>query len=101
AFGPQMATGGAVDQLGDDPYPVPDLAHAALQHVGDSELPGDVADIHRLALEGEGGVPRDHLKRRNLRQVGGDVLADSVAEIFLLGIAAHVLERQDADRSEE
>ena len=33
-----------------------------------------------------------------LRQIGDDVLADAVAEIFLLGVAAHVDERQDADR---
>ena len=35
---------------------------------------------------------------RDVRQIGGDVLTDPVAEIFLLGIAAHVLECQDADR---
>ena len=52
----------------------------------------------RLALEGEGGVAGDDRQRRHLRQVGDDVLGDAVAEIFLLGIAAHVDERQDADR---
>ena len=29
---------------------------------------------------------------------GDDVLGETVGEVFLLGIAAHVLERQDGDR---
>ena len=37
-------------------------------------------------------------ERRDLAEVGDDVFGDAVAEVFLLGIAAHVGERQDADR---
>ena len=33
----------------------------------------------------------------NFRQVGDDVLGDAIAEIFLFGIAAHVVEGQDGD----
>src|ERR1700751_4884007 len=62
--------------------------------MADIKLPGDIAHIERLALELEGCVARDDLERRDLRQVGRDVLADAVAEIFLLGLAAHVGERK-------
>ena len=97
SFGPDMASGGAVNELSVDSYPVADFADAALEDMGNTQLPRDIADIHRSALKGEGRVPRDHLQCRNLRQVGRDVLADAVTEIFLLGISAHVLERQHAD----
>src|SRR4030095_3217322 len=86
AVGPDMAAGLSVDQLGGDAYPVARLAHAAFEHMADTQLLRDVAHIDRLALEREGGVARDDLERRNLGEVGGDVLADAVAEIFLLGI---------------
>ena len=98
ALGPDMAAGLAVDQLGGDPDPLPRLAHAAFEHVADAQFARDIGDINRLALEGEGGVARDDLQRRDLAQVGRDVLADPVAEIFLLGIATHVHERKHAHR---
>src|SRR5258708_7176221 len=88
----------AVDQLRGDPNPASGLAYAALEHMADAELPPDVADVHRPALECEGGVARDDGQRGNLGQIGSYVLADSVAEIFLLRISAHVRERKDADR---
>ena len=96
ALGPDMVAARAVDQLRVDAHPPAGLADAAFEHVADAELAGDVADIDRLALEREGGVARDHRQGRDFRQIGRDVLADPVAEIFLLGIAAHVGERQDA-----
>ena len=66
--------------------------------MGDVERARDFLDVHHLALEREGGVARDHEQRRDLRQIGDDVLGDAVAEIFLLRIAAHVDERKHADR---
>ena len=55
-------------------------------------------DVDTLALEREGGVARDDEERRHLAQIGDDVLADAVAEIFLLDIAAHIGEGQHANR---
>ena len=99
AVGPDVVAGRAVDQLGGDPHPAAGLAHAAFEHVADAELARHLGQTSTdLALEREGGVARDHDQRRDLRQVGDDVLADAVAEILLLGIAAHVGERQHADR---
>ncbi len=97
ALGPQMAAGGPVNQLSGDPHPAAGFAHAAFQDVADAQLPGQLAHIEGLALELEGGVAGDDEQGRDLGEVGDDVLADPVAEILLLGIAAHVGERQNAD----
>jgi hypothetical protein len=85
-----MVSGRTVDQLRGNPDPAAGLADAAFQYVADAQFLGDFRNIDSLAFEGKGGVARHHRQRRNLRQIGGDVLADAVAEIFLLGVAAHV-----------
>ena len=97
-FGPQVIARRSVDELRGDPHALPGLSDAALQHVADIQLAGDFTDGYRPPLERERRVAGDHAERRNLGEVGGDVLADAVAEVFLFRIAAHVLERQDADR---
>ena len=97
ALGPDMVAGRAVDQLRGDAHAGARLAHAAFEDVSDAELARRVLDVDLLALETERRVARDDRQRRNLRQIGDDVLADPVAEIFLLRISAHILERQHAD----
>ena len=90
----------AVDQLRGDANAVAGLAHAAFEHVADAEL---AARRRRRStdwpLNVKAVLRAITAERRDLRQVRRDVLADPVAEIFLLGIAAHVLERQHADRN--
>ena len=49
------------------------------------------------ALVGEARIAGDHEQRLEARQRGDDVLDHAVGEILLLGIAAHVLERQHGD----
>src|SRR3546814_13441887 len=56
-------------------------------------------DAGLLALEHERGGARRDLELRQLRQQVEDFLGDAVAEIFVLGVAAHVDEWQH--RSEE
>ena len=77
---------------------LPGLANAALDHIGDAQFLGDLLQVHRLALVGEDGIAAEHEQARNLRQVGDDVLGDAVAEELLLGVVAHVGERQDRHR---
>jgi hypothetical protein len=64
----------------------------------DAEFTGNDTDVDRLALVGEARFARDHHEAADLGEVGDHVLGYPVSEIFLLGIAAHVLERQDGDR---
>ena len=98
AIGPDVATASAVDQLGVDPDPRARLADAPLEDVADPEFGGDLGQIGRLALVGETGVAPDHEQTADLAEVGDDIFADPVGEIFLFGIAAHVVERQHGDR---
>ena len=65
--------------------------------MADLQLTDDLANIDCFSFEGECGVPRYHMERGDLAQIGDDVFADSITEIFLLGIATHVRERQHAD----
>ena len=73
------------------------FADAAFEHIAHAEFAPDLPDVWRLALVGEARIARDHEQRRGTRQRRDDVLDDAVGEILLLGIAAHVLERQHGD----
>ena len=92
-----MVAGGSVDQLGSDPDAIARLSDAAFEDVADAKTLGYILHVERLALERESGVPSDDRQCRNVRQVGDDVFTDSVAEILLLRLAAHVGERKHAD----
>src|SRR5206468_803247 len=95
-FGPYVTAGLAMNQLGRDSHLVPGLADAALKDVGDAKFSRDLADIHRLPLECESRVAGNHFQGRDFRQVGRDIFADAIAEVTLLGVAAHVLEWKHA-----
>ena len=89
--------GGGIDQLGGDPHPVVGLAHTAFQHIPHAQLLAHVLYLHRFALVGEGRVAGDDKQAGDLREIGDEVLGDPVAEILLLGVAAHVDEGQHGD----
>ena len=93
-----MCAGFAVDELGVDAHPVLIALNRAFKHVADPELLGDLLGVDGLALEGEGGVARNHETVADARQVGGEVLGDAVGEIVLARIAGKVLEGQDDNR---
>ncbi len=98
AFGPEMSAGRRIDQLRGDPHPVARFAHAPLEDVAHAEAFADLGNVDVLALEGERRIAGDHEELRELRQRGDDVFRDAVGEILLLGVAAHVGERQNGDR---
>ena len=97
-FRPQVPAGGRVDELGRDPHPIARFAHAAFEDVTHAEALTDLGDMDVLALEGERRISRDDEQRRELRERGDDVFRDAVGEIFLLGVAAHIGERQNRNR---
>src|SRR5262249_51060228 len=78
--------------------PVRGLPDAALQHVVNAELSGDLPDVDSLSLVDEGGISRDDEQPAQARQGGDDFLDDAVREILLLWIAAHVLKGQNRNR---
>ena len=98
ALGPEVTAGSDIVQLRGDADMVAILAHGALDDIADAEFLADLLQVHRLALVDEGGVAGDHIEPAQLRQRGDDVLADAFGEIFLLGFAGDVGERQHGDR---
>jgi hypothetical protein len=97
-LGPDMPAAAGIDELRGDAHAVAGLAGAALEHEAYPEVTPDLLHFDRPALVGERGVARDDEQGRDLREVGNQVFGDAVAEIFLLGIAAHVRERKHRNR---
>ena len=97
AVRPEMVSGDRIDQLTGHANPVGDLADAAFQHVANTEVRRHRAHIDGLALVGEAAIAGNHEQLVEVRQLGDDVLGDAVGEVLLVGIAAHVLERQYGD----
>jgi hypothetical protein len=97
AVGPEMSAGAAVDQLDGDAQAIAGLAHAAFEDMADVQFARRGADFDHPALVGEDGIAGDDEERGHPRQVRDDVFGQAVGEIFLLGIAADVGERQHGD----
>ncbi len=97
ALRPEVVAVGHANQLGGDPQPAARLAHAALENRGDLELPADLADVLALALEREGRGAGCDPERLDLGQGVDDVFRDTVAEILVLRVIAHIDERQHRD----
>jgi hypothetical protein len=93
-----MSAVGSVDQLRGDAHSVAGLANAALDSKLDAELSANVGHTRRFALVDEGRSPRDDEETGYFTQIRDDVFGDPVAEIVLLRVFAHVLERQHRDR---
>jgi hypothetical protein len=72
--------------------------HAALQQVAHPQLFGYLLGRHGLALEGEAGSAGGDIDIRGLGKPRDELLGHAVAEIFLLGVARHVLEGQHRNR---
>ena len=90
AVGPQVIAALGLDELCGDPQAVADAAHAALDQVADGEFAADARDVEVAAAILEGRVARDDEQRAEARQLGDDVLGDTVAEVPLLRIVAQV-----------
>src|SRR6476620_6935221 len=92
-----MGTSHSVDQLPGDAHAIAALAYRPFEHVAHTERSRHVLHIYGLALVSEGRITRDHEQPTDAAQFGDDVLDDAVGKVFLLRIAAHVLERQHGD----
>jgi hypothetical protein len=98
AVGPDVAAALGVDELHVDAHLHAGTAHAAFEHVAHAELAAHLLDVDALLLVRERRVARDHEQARDLGNVGDDVFGDAVGEVLLLGVAAHVGERQHRER---
>src|SRR6266550_4567833 len=97
-LGPDVRSGGCVNQLRRDTDSVRRFPHAAFEHITYPQLAAHLLHVDSATLVGEGRVPSDDEEPTRPRQCRDDVIHDPVREILLLGVAAHVLEWQDCDR---
>ena len=97
AIGPDMAAGRRVDQLRGQADASAGFADAAFQNVADTQFAAGLNHIDMTALINKGRVAGDHEHPAEFRQRGDQILGHAVGEIFLLGIAAQIGERQDRD----
>jgi hypothetical protein len=97
ALGPEIGPVHRVEELAGDAHAPARLAHAALQHVANTQLRADLRQVDGLPLVGEGGIAGDDQKPPPFRQRRDDVLGDAVDEISLLGVASDVVERQNGN----
>src|SRR5476649_2953360 len=93
-----MPARGGLDELPRDTNAVARLPHASFEDIADAELASDLLDVDGVAFVGEARISGDHEQRLEPRQRGDDVLDHAVGEVFLIEIAAHVLEGKDSDR---
>ena len=97
ALGPDMVSGGAVDQLGGDPHPVARSSHAAFEHIAHAKLAADLLHIDSTAFVSERAVACDDKVPSKLRQRGDDLFDHAVSEVVLLRVAAQIGERKHRD----
>src|ERR687894_1758993 len=76
-----------VDQLGIDPYLVSRPADAAFQHIANTEFAADLPGVNRFAFVGEGAVARDYECTRDVRQIGRQILGETVGSVRARAIA--------------
>ena len=74
---------------------LPALRHAPFEHVPHLELLARSRGFRRVLPLNENEDVRAATRGRRLRQRVDDLFGDAVAEVLVLGIGAHVLERQD------
>src|SRR5580700_208676 len=88
----------AVNKLHGDPHAVCRFAHASFNNIIHAKFAGDFLRLDRFSLMHEYCVPRYNKKVAKARQLGDDVLRQSIGEELLLGIAAHIDEGKNRDR---
>ena len=70
----------------------------SLEHVPHAELPAYLTRVSSLALVGEARVAGDHVEVTEAGKVCDDVVGDALGQVFVLGIAAQVRERENGER---
>src|SRR5215467_891371 len=93
-----MRGGFGVDQLPGDPNPAAGLPHRTFKDIADAEFAPDLLHIDRLTLVRKARIASDDEEPADATERSNDFFDHSVGEILLLGVAAHILERQHRNR---
>src|SRR5215469_9744438 len=97
ALRPQMISIRSRHQLRRDAQTVVSSSHTALKNGANLELFSDNAQVDIFTFERESRASRNNVQSLNLRQRVDDLLGDSVGEVLVLWVRAHVGERQYHD----
>src|SRR5882724_4275163 len=87
-----------VDQLCGDAHPTACFAHRSFEDIANAQFAPDLLHVDGLAFAGEARIAGDDEEPADTGECRDDLLDHSVGEIFLLRVAAHVLEWQHRDR---
>ena len=94
---PEVVAGCCVDQLSGDANAVADFADATLKDIAHAEFAPDLPDVGELPLYAKvefRAMTKSDLKRESPVMMSS---YETIDEIFLLGVAAHILKRQHRD----
>jgi hypothetical protein len=94
---PQVRPVSRIDQLCGDTHALAGTLHRTLEHGFHPQLLGDLTHIHIGVLECERGGACSDAQLGDLRQHVQQRLGESVAEVLVVGVAAHVDEGQHRD----
>src|SRR6185503_20681270 len=97
-LGPDVITVADVDELRRDTHPVPGATHASFENCFDVELLTDLGDADWFSLESERRCPGRHLQRRNAGERIEDFFRNTVREVLVVAVRAHVGEWHYGDR---
>jgi hypothetical protein len=90
--------GGGFQELCRNPYLLANAPHASFNDVLNAERAPDFAHVDRTVLVNKRRVSGDHTEGSKPAEFDDDVFRDSVSEILIFRIAAHIEEREDSDR---
>jgi hypothetical protein len=90
ALRPEMTTIGHVDQLDGHAYSIARLQDAALEHLAHVEQLADFANVPCRILELKARRSGDDSKSGNLSQAVDELLGQSITEVLILRVPAHV-----------
>src|SRR5215216_4622404 len=93
-----MGSRSRIDQLAANAHALPGSTHTAFQDIAYRKVTANLFRVSCSSLVSEGRVASDYEKPPPFRQCGDDVLGEPVHEVFLLGIAAHIVEWKDCNR---
>src|SRR5580704_11155521 len=87
-----------IDQLRGDTDTATRFAHRAFEHIADAQFMTDPLNVGGLALVDKARIARDDKQPAYAGKRSDDLFDHAVGEIFLLRVAAHILERQNRNR---
>jgi len=88
---PDLVTGRGIAQLNRDADVVTEFANTALDDIANTELDADFLNALAAVAVDDAGMSRFDIEDAERTQADNDAVADTIAEVFLLGIAGQVL----------